>query len=165
MKSKIFPAFLVFSCFFFSVSIALPAEIEGTDYKRTLFNVENPADPILTNRIIKKIQRNDHTAKISWNPRQKNLYIIHHKSLSTRELERIIADLGIYVHTVNQYTYPGNKTALMPRSLITSVGSYRNCGATKTAWKSLLRKYFHLKAHYSECGKLKFLPRNFLKSE
>jgi hypothetical protein len=51
MKSKIFPAFLVFSCFF-SDSIALPAEIGETDYKRTLFNVENPAYPILTKRII-----------------------------------------------------------------------------------------------------------------
>lgn len=143
MEGKASIVFFIFFSLIIIASAAFALDVAETDYRQTVFKFKDPDQSYLINKIRKEATRNDHTANVFLNQRQKTFFLIHHKSLSMRALEKILTDSGISVIAVTQYNYQAQKKLLVPRNHINSLGSYRNCGATKTAWKSLLRKYFH----------------------
>ena len=115
-------------------------EAENAEYIYTILTLENLDNQSITATVSREVQQNDHTARVMSDTNQKNLYIIHHKSLSIKELETIITSHpGILIKDVSQHNYQ----PVLSQSPNTSVRAIRSCGATKEAWKRLLRKYFH----------------------
>jgi len=119
---------------------ATAVEAKYAEYKHTILTLENRDIQSIAASVSQEVQQNDHTAKVMSDPKQRNFYIIHHKSLSIKELETIITSHpGILIKDVSQHNYQ----PVLSQSPNTSVRAIRSCGATKEAWKRLLRKYFH----------------------
>jgi hypothetical protein len=116
-------------------------EAENAEYKHTILTLENLDNQSITATVSREVQQNDHTARVMSDTNQKNLYIIHHKSLSIKELEAIITSHpGISINAVSQHNYQ----PALSQNPDTSVRAIRGCGATKETWKKLLRKYFQI---------------------
>lgn len=137
-----------FVIFFAGFLLVLPAtsgaETTGTEYKHTVFTIDNNPDlKKMASYIRKEVQGNDHIAKIILDSKQNTLFIIHHKSLGVNELETFITNIGLSAKAVGQYNYqPAHKPVLFLHPY-SNLRTDKTCGATKEAWKKLLQKYFH----------------------
>jgi hypothetical protein len=119
---------------------ATAVEAKYAEYKHTILTLENHDIQSIAASVSQEVQQNDHTARVMSDSKQRNFYIIHHKSLSIKELETIITSHpGISINAVSQHNYQ----PALSQNPDTSVRAIRGCGATKEAWKRLLRKYFH----------------------
>jgi hypothetical protein len=119
---------------------ATAVEVKYAEYKHTILTLENHDIQSIAASVSQEVQQNDHTARVMSDSKQRNFYIIHHKSLSIKEFETIITSHpGILIKDVSQHNYE----PVLSQSPDTSVRAIRSCGATKEAWKRLLRKYFH----------------------
>ncbi len=58
---------------------------EETEYRQTVLKLENLSHRDLTAAIGKEVKRNDHTARVLLDSKQKSLLIIHHKSINKSE--------------------------------------------------------------------------------
>ena len=115
-------------------------EAENAEYIYTILTLENLDNQSITATVSREVQQNDHTAKVMFDTNEKNLYIIHHKSLTMKELEAIITSHpGISIQAVSQHNYQ----PILSQNPDTSPRAIRSCRATKETWKRLLRKYFH----------------------
>ena len=127
---------------FITASVVFAVEAEAADYRQTVFEFENLDCRDCASRIREDVQRNDHTARILLDSRQKSLSIIHHKSISINQLITVFANHGISTKSVAQYIYRPNSKSVLPNSLKNSERANRTCGATKTAWIKLFQKHF-----------------------
>jgi cation transport ATPase len=143
MGSKVSAAVVTFTCLLFSFVVVSAVETIDTDYRQTVYRSENFNCRECTSRIKAEVQRNDHTARVVLNSAQKNLLIIHHKSISIKQLNAVVANHGISTKAVTQNNYTPDNESLLLMSQDASAWATRYCGATKVAWKSLLHKYFH----------------------
>jgi hypothetical protein len=137
----IFASTFVFIIAVLFIPITVTAvETENAEYKYTILTIENLDIQSIASSVSQEVQQNDHTARVFSDFKQRNFYIIHHKSLSIKELEAIITSHpGISLKSISQHNYQ----PVMSQSQDTSVRAIRSCGATKEAWKRLFRTYFH----------------------
>ena len=135
----LFVGLLVIAGLFVSAN-ATAVEAKYAEYKHTILTLENRDIQSIAASVSQEVQQNDHTAKVMSDPKQRNFYIIHHKSLSIKEFETIITSHpGISIQAVSQHNYQ----PILSQNPDTSLRAIRSCRATKETWKRLLRKYFH----------------------
>lgn len=143
MASKTSPAIIFFTCLVLPASVTFAFNLENSDYSQTVIRIDTGNTQKITNRIAEEIRKNDHTARLYSHSDHEKIFIIHHRSLSTKQLKSLIATLGI---SVESGTSKNNSTGIKPfrqEDQIYPLAARRTCGGTKTAWKKLLRKYFH----------------------
>ena len=133
----------IVAALFLSLPVVSAADTAGMEYSHTVMILDSPAPKKITHSITKAIQHNDHTAKVFIGLQEKTFFVVHHKSVSVNDLETSMANIGFSAKAVAQHDYrPGYKPILQKNpDMFLRAG--RNCGATKKAWKKLLRKYFH----------------------
>jgi hypothetical protein len=118
----------------------IAVETENAEYKHTILTIEDLDIQDIASSVSQKVQQNDHTARVVSDFKQRVFYIIHHKSLSVKELKAIITSLpGISIKSISQHNYQ----PVLSQNPDTSVRSIRSCGAAKETWKRLFRTYFH----------------------
>ena len=124
--------------FIFAGLFLLPAnaacvEVENAEYRHTILTLENLDTQSITATFRQEVKQNDHTASVLSDSKQRNLYIIHHKSLGVKDIEAIItAHPGMTIKAVAQHNYqPANKYLLS--NYPDNLRVIRNCGATKAA--------------------------------
>ena len=143
MASKTSPAIIFFTCLVLPASVTFAFNLENSDYSQTLIRIDTGNSKKITNRIAEEIRKNDHTARLYRHSDPEKIFIIHHRSLSAKQLKSLIAALGISVKSGARIN---NSTWIKPfrqEDQIYPPVVRRTCGGTKTAWKKLLRKYFH----------------------
>ena len=124
----------------FVTANATAVEAKYAEYKHTILTLENRDIQSVAASVSQEVKQNDHTARVMSDSKQRNFYIIHHKSLSIKDIETIITSHpGILIKDVSQHNYQ----PVLSQSPDTPVRAIRSCGATKEAWKRLFRKYLH----------------------
>lgn len=140
MKRKWPSIMIYFTGFLLFPTAAIAVDKGNSEYMHTIFKLDDSANRDFSSIVGEEVRKNDHTARVLFDNEQKNLFIIHHKSLGIRDLKAIVANhFDAPVKVVAQHNYRLIKNAFhnVPAS------NNRSCGATKAAWKRLYQKYFH----------------------
>ncbi len=143
MANKTSQAIIFFTCLVLPASVTFAFDLGNPDYSQTVIRIDTGNTQKITNKIAEEILKNDHTARLYRHSDPEKIFIIHHRSFDAKQLKSLITARGILVEAG---TSNNNSTGIKPfrqEDQIYPPAVRRTCGGTKTAWKKLLRKYFH----------------------